>query len=165
MRVAAGSLRQRLQRYYKTEGQDAPIVIAIPLGTYVPDIQDRRWRVAVSVFENWNATGDQDYLCHAVADEIAHRLAETRHGLARRVARLETAGEHLDFGLRGSLECSRNRLRLNFSLSDLQHGVSVLSDHVEGHRDDLLKLSQQVAGAVAAELQRCHGIPEPPDIA
>jgi TolB-like protein len=154
VRVAAGSLRQRLRWYYKRDGLDDPIVITIPVGTYVPDIQDRRWHVAVSVFDNWNTRRDHEHLCHAVADEIAHRLTETRRGFARRVASLESSGDLPDYGLRGSVECSLEKLRINFSLSDLRSGVSILSDHVKGHRDDLLRLSQQVAGAVADELQR-----------
>jgi TolB-like protein len=154
VRVAAGSLRRKLERYYKDEGRDDAILITIPVGTYVPDIRDRRWRVAVGVFENWNARRDHEHLCHATADEITHRLGQMPRGFAQRVTRLDADGDLHEYGLRGSLECSRDRLRVNYSLSDLRHGLSILSDYAEGHRNDLLKLSQKVAAAVAAELQR-----------
>jgi TolB-like protein/tetratricopeptide (TPR) repeat protein len=36
VRVEAGRLRQRLERYYLTEGTDDPVVIEIPKGGYVP---------------------------------------------------------------------------------------------------------------------------------
>ena len=41
VRVQAGKLRQRLARYYEREGKDDTVVISLPKGTYVPDIQVR----------------------------------------------------------------------------------------------------------------------------
>jgi TolB-like protein/Tfp pilus assembly protein PilF len=41
VRVEAGRLRARLQRYYDTDGQSDPVVISIPKGTYVPVIVER----------------------------------------------------------------------------------------------------------------------------
>src|SRR5262249_37218150 len=42
VRVAAENLRLKLLQYYREDGQNDPLEIAIPKGTYVPDIQDRR---------------------------------------------------------------------------------------------------------------------------
>jgi len=41
VRVEAGRLRAKLQRYYATEGANDPIVISIPKGSYVPAVVDR----------------------------------------------------------------------------------------------------------------------------
>lgn len=42
VRVEARRLRQRLDRYYRSEGRDAPIEIHLPVGSYVPVL---RWRL------------------------------------------------------------------------------------------------------------------------
>ncbi|MFO1303861.1 MAG: tetratricopeptide repeat protein [Burkholderiales bacterium] len=42
VRVEARRLRQRLDRYYRTEGRDAPFEIHVPVGSYVPQL---RWRL------------------------------------------------------------------------------------------------------------------------
>jgi Tfp pilus assembly protein PilF len=42
VRVEARRLRQRLDRYYRTEGRDAPLEIHLPVGSYVPLL---RWRL------------------------------------------------------------------------------------------------------------------------
>ena len=42
VRVEARRLRQRLDRYYRTDGRDAPFEIHLPVGGYVPQL---RWRL------------------------------------------------------------------------------------------------------------------------
>lgn len=37
VRVQAGKLRKRLERYYEDEGRDEPVRIVIPIGSYVPE--------------------------------------------------------------------------------------------------------------------------------
>lgn len=41
VRTEAGKLRAKLSRYYETQGQEDPIVISIPKGTYVPAFENR----------------------------------------------------------------------------------------------------------------------------
>jgi len=41
VRTEAGKLRSRLARYYDSEGQQDPVVITIPKGSYVPQFGDR----------------------------------------------------------------------------------------------------------------------------
>jgi TolB-like protein len=156
VRVAAANLRQRLADYYAGEGQDEPIEIAIPTGTYVPEIRDRRIVVLVSRFENWNPIGDQDYLCTTVSDDISHHLAQVPRMLPRRVPAIEQPDmpdHRVGFGLRGSLECRGKTMRLNVSVSDLRAGRVIWDAAFEGRRDDLLKLSQRVATTIVPALQ------------
>jgi TolB-like protein len=153
VRVAAGTLRQKLADYYTEEGRADPIEIVIPQETYVPEIRDRRASVAISVFENWNPRRGQDHLCRTVSDEIAHRLTQVGALQAERVDALEDADKHLAYGLRGSLECRDDLMRLNVSLSDLHAGQIVFGQAFEGKRDDLFKLSAKVATAIVTALR------------
>ena len=168
VRVAAANLRQRLAGYYVGEGQDEPIEIAIPMGTYVPEIRDRRIVVMISRFENWNPIGDQDYLCTTVSDDIAHQLAQVPRMLPQRVLAIEVPNmpdHRVGFGLRGSLECRGQTMRLNVSLSDLRAGRVIWDEAFEGRRNDLLKLSQRVAAAIVAalrsEMAKCNKLEIP----
>lgn len=156
VREAGGNLRERLEAFYTDEGIDDPIYIAIPLRTYAPDIEDRRQSIGVSVFENWNPGGDQDFLCHAVADEIVHRFGHLRRLDARRIVGVPPHADLPAFLLRGSLECLEDTVRLNYSLSDLGARKILVSDHITGHRDELLKLAQHVASST---LSRIHHRP------
>jgi len=153
VRVAAGTLRQRLAEYYAEEGRTDAIEITIPPETYVPAIRDRRAAVAVSVFENWNPRRAQDHLCRTVSEEIVHLLAQVGALQAARVCAIEQMDHSLSYCLRGSLECRDEVMRLNVSLSDLQAGRVVFGQAFEGHRDDLIKLSRQVAMAVVDALR------------
>jgi TolB-like protein len=153
VRVAAGNLRQRLADYYAGEGQDDPIEIAIPTGTYVPEIRDRRIIVMVALFDNWNPIGDQAHLCTTASDEIVHQLARMPRLEARRIPMTELPNERTGYGVRGSLECRDDAVRLNVSLSDLRASRVIWDEAFEGRRDDILKLSQQVATAITTTLQ------------
>lgn len=153
IRVAAADLRAKLFSYYEDEGQNDPVQITIPTGTYVPEIRDRKVSIAISVFENWNPRRDQDYLCATLSDEIAHRLSQAGAMEARRVPALENADHGFQYGLRGSLECGGDRVRLNLSLSDLRTGKIISGERFEGPRDDIFKLSAQAASTVVATLR------------
>jgi TolB-like protein len=159
VREAGGNLRERLHAFYADEGVDEPIYIVIPLRTYVPQIQDRRQSIGVSVFENWNPAGDQEHLCQAVADEIVHRFGNLRRLNAQRIAEVPQDGDHPDYLLRGSLECLDQTVRLNYSLSDLGALRILASDHITGHREELLKLAQHVASSAITRMQ--HSISKP----
>ncbi|HLW78666.1 MAG TPA: hypothetical protein VKU44_03615, partial [Terriglobia bacterium] len=55
VRVEAGRLRTRLAEYYRTEGQDDPVRIDLPKGTYVPDFRTREQPPAAGVLTDESA--------------------------------------------------------------------------------------------------------------
>ena len=105
VRVEAARLRAKLREYYETEGEDDPILIQYPKGTYVPsfDIRvprnthsgpppaqlsgpfsegvanqapgSRFYRVAVLPFRNLGPRTSLAYLGEAVAAQVISRLA------------------------------------------------------------------------------------------
>jgi TolB-like protein len=152
IRVAAGSLRQKLAEYYSGEGHNDPILILIPKGTYVPEIRDRRVWVVICAFENWNPKGDQAYLCDAATDELVHQLAQGDLIQATRIASLNVDAARVRYGLRGSFECREDLFRLNVSLSDLQASRILCWRSFEGRREELLKVVRQVSESVVARL-------------
>ena len=153
VRVAAASLRERLKQYYKDDGQDDAIEISIPTGTFVPEIRDRLITIAVARLDNWNPGKDQDHLCAAASDEVAHRLNAYDSVEAQRVTALEHTNHGTRYGFHGSLACYDGLLRLNISVSDLERGHVIFCETIEGPRHALLKVSQQ-AGDAAVRLLR-----------
>jgi TolB-like protein len=144
VRMAAGQMREKLREYYAAEGRTATVEILLSAGSYVPEIRDRRLFIAVTRFDNWIPKGDQDHLCGTVTDEILHELGHMDAVCAVRVQAFGDDGQ-FRYGIRGSLECQGDLVRLNVSLSDIQERRILLSRTFKGHRDDLLKLSRQVA--------------------
>src|ERR1051326_3984543 len=148
VRVAAANLRKRLTRYYATEGQNDVIDIVIPKGTYVPTIIDRRVSIAVGLFDDWGMNKDQDHLCVAVRGEIVHRLRQYGRVQVSAAEALGVETQGCQYGLRGSLVCQGDSLKLNVSLIDLSTGHSIYDERFEGGRAELLRLSVQIADAV-----------------
>ena len=153
VRVAAAGLREKLEAYYAGEGQDDPVEIKIPKGSYVPEICGRCISVAVSPFENWNPDGNQAYLCRTLREDLVYRLAQFPRIQARCVQALDSVSDRIGYALRGSLESRDQTLRLNVSLSDLRQARIVWDHLLEGPQDDLLKLSHDLAAALAAVIQ------------
>jgi tetratricopeptide (TPR) repeat protein len=153
IRVAAAYLRERLEEYYAREGQNDPIEIKIPKGTYVPTVRERRPAIAVIAIENWNPDAARHaHLCAPIREEIVLRLMSTGSLRVSRVEALETLDHQFHYGLRGSLECRADILRLNASLIDLHSREIICCHGFECRRDDILKLCRQVAEAVLARV-------------
>jgi tetratricopeptide (TPR) repeat protein len=146
IRMAAIEIRKKLAEYYGGHGRYDPIEIWLPDRGYVPEIMDRH--VAIAAFENWNPGGDQSHLCAVVRDEIALRLNGANRPRSEPAMDLESGNRSSGYGLRGSLEDLSGILRLNVSLSHRQTARIILSQAFEAKRDDIFKLSRQVAEAV-----------------
>ncbi len=92
VRILAGRLRRRLERYYATQGRQDSVRIDIPKGTYVPGFQEICGKEhlglvdavlampsgpAVAVMPLLNLTGDrnQEYFVDGLAEELTSELA------------------------------------------------------------------------------------------
>lgn len=153
VRAAAGNVRRKLADYYATEGRLHPLQIRIPVGSYVPEIRDRRLSVGIYPFENLNPKGDQAYLCSVVAEELADQLA--RGGMIQAQRLLSTPPDltGLDYSLRGFLACGEDVLCVSVWLSDLRPGQMIFHQAFEGQRDDLLKLVRQAALSIMKKMR------------
>jgi serine/threonine-protein kinase len=87
VRVEATRLRSKLQQYYRMEGRNAPIVILMKKGSYVPvvrrrkkaprrrDVKEQAPTIAVLPFHNLSGDAAQDFLCEGIAEELIHALS------------------------------------------------------------------------------------------
>src|SRR5262249_48378472 len=118
VREAARALRKKLARFYGMEGQNDPIEITIPTGTYVPTILDRRLSIVVRRFAKWNPNGEQAHLCVTVTDEIAYQLRQS--ACIETACRKEPVAKLARYVVRGSFACMGSTVQLNLCLNDLR---------------------------------------------
>ena len=86
VRSEAHRLRAKLDAYYAGEGASEPIVIRMPRGSYIPEIEpggtdpdvpDACARILVTPFEDRSPGGGEDALARATGDAVRDPLAET----------------------------------------------------------------------------------------
>jgi TolB-like protein len=153
VRVGARALRKRLARYYATEGQNDPIVITIPKGTYVPDLHDRRMSIEVTDFQNLNLQGGEDWLCQAVSAEVVQSLNQTPWVRAISIQGPTVGTARLSYCLKGSLESSDGFVRLHISLASLQSAKMICWRCFKARRYDAIKLADEVADVIIRALR------------
>lgn len=92
VRVQARRLRDKLQRYYETEGRRDDVILEIPLGSYIPGFRARRPlapsslqdrsspdlvnRLAILRFIAIGGEGSLTAFCHGLAEEVMMSLSE-----------------------------------------------------------------------------------------
>lgn len=67
VRVQAARLREKLEKYYATEGSGDTILIAIPKGAYVPTVQRRRRNAPYALLRRWLWVGAAAVIAGAAA--------------------------------------------------------------------------------------------------
>ena len=177
VRVEARRLRSRLRSYYADEGAGDSFEIAIPTGTYVPELRRRLAKqtppkaktpcvgLAVLPFANINAGSEEDYFSDGLAEEVLRLLAA--------VDRLRVVGWHsavqlrgheqnyqtiheqlkVDYVLRGSVRRAGDRARVTAHLVDAQKGSTEWSDVFDHHIDDVFCLQEKIAQAIVDALK------------
>ncbi len=184
--IQANKLRRALERYYLVAGQDDPIRINIPKGTYVPVFdtpvnpnvlkpftQHREtgasgagaWpTILVQSFENLTGDGELDYIGIGIATEIA---LEITHYQEVRVLRQSVGGDQrraADTGARfvlcGSIKKDVTGLKIIASLIDASTGIHLWGD---SYRTDLnpagmVSLEEKIAGTVAGKISCEYGV-------
>ena len=145
--MAAAMLRAKLVEYYLTEGAEDPILIEMPLGTYVPTIKDRRRHVMLNPFDDWTPKRDISQLCLFFLAELERRLSSIpRVCIWRSDGKTPIANDA--FVVSGAVACSGELLSVHFSLlRDLPKTLK--GDCFNGSRDDVGRLSQTIADRIA----------------
>jgi len=184
--IQANKLRRALERYYLVAGQNDPIRIDIPKGTYVPTFQgqsrrsrteplpgkrktasgrDSGWpTILVQSFDNLTGNRDLDYMGIGIATEIA--LEITRYQEIRVLRQRPEAGHRRasDIGVRfvicGSIKTDATGLKVIVNLVDGLTGLYVWGD---SHRTDLnpaelISFEERIASAIVSKISCEDGI-------
>ena len=176
VRVEARRLRDKLRRYYETEGIGDSIRIEYPRGGYAPVFAARgdqaREReaaadrtVVVLPFANLSAEPDNEYFSDGLTQELIHALTRV-HGL--RVIAWNTAAQlrgsalppqeigrqlQVESVLQGSVRRSMDRLRINVQLVEAATGFILWSETYDRRMSDLFAVQEQIARSIVKALQ------------
>lgn len=183
VRVEARRLRDKLARYYRTEGKDDSIIISLPRGGYAPVFERagqpapvpapqhslvnaaRQKTIAVLPFSNLSAEPENQYFSDGLTRELIHELT-TAAGLRvvawNSVSQLrEKAGQAREVGqlldvdmvLEGGVQRAGNRIRITAQLIEASTGVYVWSQNYQRELDDLFAVQEEMARTISLMLQ------------
>lgn len=177
VRVQARRLRARLAKYYADEGLGDAVLIELPKGGYAPTFRHldspqpkrsiaralaSRNTIAVLPFADQSPSGDMEYFCSGLAQEIANTLtaSETVRVLATTRAATATGDLRqtaalLDVGMlvSGSVRKHGSCLRVTVQIIDGASGAYAWSESVNGSLEDPFRLQELVSKGVLARLQ------------
>jgi TolB-like protein/Tfp pilus assembly protein PilF len=187
VRVEARRLREKLRKYYETEGRNDPLHIEFPTGTYVPWVGTRdaapaaaaapavENAIAVLPFVNLSSEPDNEYFSDGLTEELIHALTKVE-GL--RVVAWSSAFQFKDKTrdirrvaeqlrvravLEGSVRRTSERLRITAQLVDTADGHYIWSETYERELKDVFavqdEISSAIVGALRIRLARAHGRP------
>jgi adenylate cyclase len=184
--IQANKLRRALERYYLVAGQNDPVRIDIPKGTYVPLFRETRhldddlpfierrkpettrtstWpTIVIQSFENLTGNGDLEYMGVGIATEIALEITRYQEIRVLRQTTGERQRRAADVGARfvlcGSIKPDVNGLKVIVSLVD---GLTEMHIWGDSYRTDLdpaemIAFEERIAGTVVSKILCEDGI-------
>ncbi len=181
VRVAATRLRDRLRRYFRTEGRLDPILIQLKKGGYAVSFLRRpsrpstsgasaaaRTTLAVLPFHNLSGDPDQEFLCDGIAEELIHRLSKlpglrviawsSTRRLKGSAYELSQLGERLRVGavVEGSFRGDGKHLRVTAQLVETEGCCCVWSEVFDAAAGDVLSIPERIAQVIVAGLPVNH---------
>ncbi len=171
VRVEAGRLREKLERFYADEGASEAFEITIPVGSYMPQFNRRRaaqpdLRRSIAILPFNNVTGQPHDGAFAIglADQLIDTLGQVKGmKVVARVSALKASEKELslralstllgvDHIVEGSIQRSGPRLRCIARLSRSKGGVQIWSRRFEqaDSAGDLFAFQDEIADAVLA---------------
>jgi TolB-like protein/Tfp pilus assembly protein PilF len=181
VRVQARRLRAQLSRYYREEAPDSEVVIELPKGGYAPTFKHlktapvrrtmrptlvSRNTVVVLPFADHSESGDQEYFCEGLTQEVIHGLAGTPEirlvawseggGPANSQAGIRTAAERSNAAviITGSVRKSGADVRITMSLIDTASGCYLWSGSLDRALTNIFALQEEVSRLIVEQLKR-----------
>ncbi|MCL7982641.1 MAG: FlgO family outer membrane protein [marine benthic group bacterium] len=148
-------------------GDDAVLQLA-----YADLAEDRRPSIAVLPFVNMSSDKEQEYFADGMTEELLNALARIRElRVAGRTSSFAYKGQDRDLrqigeelGVRylveGSVRKQGDQLRITAQLVDAEDAFHVWSDAYDRTLDDVFAVQEEIAGAIAQELQVSLGLDE-----
>ncbi len=177
VRVEARRLREKLRRYYETEGADDPVRIEFPTGGYAPLVQTKEAgtapvarravenAIAVLPFANLSAEPENEYFSDGLTEELINALTKVEglrvvawssssqlKGSAPDIRRI---GEelHVRAVLEGSVRRTADRLRITAQLVDAATGQYLWSETYERPLKDIFAIEDEISSSIVGALR------------
>jgi len=169
VRVQARRLRARLLRYYHDEGQQDEIIIELPKGGYAPVFKRRDVRttqkpslttalasrntIAVALFSDYSESGELEYFCAGLTQEVIYRLTRIKGLRVIAVESEEDARQRAGMVLHGSVRRTDARARVTVHLVDSPSSRYLWSESIDAPLQDTLQAHDTIAATILERLQ------------
>jgi len=178
VRVEARRLREKLRKYYETEGHDDPLRIDFPTGAYVPLVRTREAAqvspaaapktenaIAVLPFVNLSSEQENEYFSDGLTEELINALTKveglrvvawnTAFQLKGKERDIRRIGEQLGVRavLEGSVRRTADRLRITAQLVDTTDGHYLWSETYERTIKDVFSIQDEISSAIVGALR------------
>jgi serine/threonine-protein kinase len=169
VRVEARRLREKLRKYYETEGLDDPLYIDFPTGAYVPLVKTREAvrvstpasasaenAIAVLPFVNLSSEPENEYFSDGLTEELINALTKveglrvvawsTAYQLKGKGRDIRRIAEQLRVRavLEGSVRRTADRLRITAQLVDSKDGRYLWSESYERPIKDVFSIQDEI---------------------
>jgi serine/threonine-protein kinase len=178
VRVEARRLREKLRKYYETEGSDDALYIDFPTGAYVPLVKPREAvrvstsavattenAIAVLPFVNLSSEQENEYFSDGLTEELINALTKVEglhvvawssafqlKGKARDIRRIAEQ-LHVRAVLEGSVRRTADRLRITAQLVDAADGHYLWSESYERAIKDVFSIQDEISSAIVGALR------------
>ena len=184
--IQANKLRRSLERYYLVAGQQDPVRIDIPKGTYVPTFCEQigiesdttarsskspkssfegSWpTVLVRPFQNWTGDPGQDYLGLGLATELVIELTryqDIRVLMQNPVGYGKRASDSVArFVIDGSVRKDAAGIKVAVHLIDSKNSTQIWADTHQSNLEasQLIAFQEEIAQVIAVKIAGEHGI-------
>ncbi len=178
VRVEARRLREKLKKYYETEGREDPVCIDFPTGTYAPLIQTRdalpvpsagpasaENAIAVLPFANLSSEQENEYFSDGLTEELINALTKvdglrvvawsSSFQLKGKTRDIRRIAEQLKVRaiLEGSVRRTSDRLRITAQLLDSSDGHYLWSETYERALKDVFAVQDEISSAIVGALR------------
>jgi adenylate cyclase len=179
VRIQASRLRRNLEQYYQEDGENDPILISLPKGSYSPNIETRKNKkerptskaksdaphhsLAVFPIKNLSANQDKQYIIDGFNEELLLELSRYKDLDVIRIE--DTSNEsakksYAGFSLEGSLRFGRDTVKISFHVTDNIKSVIFWSYQEKFNLEDcdLISVQEKVATSVAQQIAGISGV-------
>ena len=178
VRVEARRLREKLRKYYETEGRQDPVHIEFPTGSYAPVVQTRdattlsgpagaavENAIAVLPFANLSSEQENEYFSDGLTEELINALTKvdglrvvawsTAFQLKGKARDIRRIAEQLRVRavLEGSVRRTCDRLRITAQLVDAVDGHYLWSETYERPLKDIFAIEDEISSAIVGALR------------
>ncbi len=178
VRVEARRLREKLRKYYQTDGLEDPVRIEFPTGGYAPLLQHKdeatapasqqptpESAIAVLPFANLSSDQENEYFSDGLTEELINALTKVEglrvvawsssSQLKGKARDLQRIAEELRVRtvLEGSVRRTADRLRITAQLVDATTGHYLWSETYERPLRDIFAIEDEISSSIVGALR------------
>ena len=177
VRVEARRLRDKLRKYYESEGLQDPLLIEFPTGSYAPLVQTRdalataaaspvaESAIAVLPFANLSSEQENEYFSDGLTEELINALTKVEglrvvawsstFQLKGKTPDIRRIAEQLRVRavLEGSVRRTAERLRITAQLVDTASGQYLWSETYERPIRDIFAIQDEISSSIVGALR------------